>query len=100
MKKTYTKGVNIKSDLTGGDISIQNQLDTASNSNYNLIPTAVMICKNTTTATVEPLKCRLRGGADNLTFYLKINEIYELAVDKVYSVGSSAEDIFLLGDIN
>jgi len=98
--KTYPKGVSIQSALTSGDVSIQEKLDSEPNSDYNLIPTGVIITKDSAADAVEPLVFRLRGGDNQITMYLKINEIYELAVDKVFKNGSSTEDIIILGEIN
>lgn len=98
--KEYPKGVDITSALLTGDVSIQNKLDTESNSDYNLIPQAIMITKNNAADDVEPITFRLRGGDASILLYLKINKIYELSIDKVFKTGTTTESIVLLGAIN
>ena len=97
MSTPFEKFVDITTDLASGDVSIEDQLATRSNSDYNMIPMGVMITKNSASDEVQPLRCKLRGGDNDVTMYLKINEIYPLAVDKVYKNGSSTETIILLG---
>lgn len=101
MYKSYPKQVDITSDLAGGDLNISDKREEAgSGGKYNLIPTAVIICKSAAgNPGSEALDCELRGGG-RATLYLQCNEIHELAVEKIYKAGSSTETIVVLGENN
>jgi len=98
MIEGYEKAVNIKTDLTSGDVSIKDKKDSEITSKYALIPRGIMIGKDTAADDVETVRVLLIGGHGELTFYLKVNVVYPLRVTKVFKADSTTADIFLLGD--
>ena len=98
MKNFYDVMHDITTDLVSGDIIVSTKIQTSGEGKYAFIPTGIMVVKNSATDEVAPVKCQLRGGGE-MVLYLKINEPYPLAVEKIYDTGSTNESIVLLGVI-
>ena len=97
-KDFYDKQLDITQDLTIADVNIPTMMDTVGKNGYHMRVTGVMITKNSAVAEVQPLDCVLRGGGRAL-LWLKINEPYRLAVDKIIKTTSTTEKLVLLGVI-
>ncbi len=98
VKDFYDKQLDITQDLVGGDIDITTKMSVSGNNGYHMRVTGVMIAKNASADTVEALDCELRGGG-RVVYWLKINEVYPLAVEKIYKATSTTEKLVLLGVI-
>lgn len=99
MLSSAEKVVNIREELVSGDVDFSVLRN--SSSKYNMIPIGIMVSKDSATDEVVDVTFSLRGDQSSEKHYLKINEFYPFAVDKIYQTGTdAATDIYIYGLIN